>query len=136
MNSPSPSPSPSISAQHRPAVQKIIEEEQARELNENGFLGGKIPQLLLANMLRKANPIIVRKSRPNSANKYWNLLHFISMLWLGILAVYEEVSYHGLDQVVHLIKDPALKENTSRHFVSVLLIFPLFSRAKPFLFFL
>lgn len=97
-------------------MQKIIAEDQARELNEQGFLGGKIPQLLLANMLKRTNPTLKRRRHP--ANKYWNLLHFISMMWLGFLAVYEEVSYHGIKQAVHLIKDPTIKENMSRHFVS------------------
>lgn len=111
-------PTPSISTgKHRPAVQKVIEQEQAEALNEHGFLGGKIPQLLLASMLRKTNPTAVKCGHP--ANKYWNLLHFISMLWLGILAVYEEISYHGWKQVAQLIKDPTLKEHGAIHFVSL-----------------
>lgn len=101
---------------HRPAVQKVIEQEQAEALNENGFLGGKIPQLLLASMLRKTNPTAVKCGHP--ANKYWNVLHFISMVWLGLLAVYEEISYHGLKQVADLIKDPTIKEYNAIHFVS------------------
>ncbi|GAA5816873.1 hypothetical protein MFLAVUS_010407 [Mucor flavus] len=98
---------------HRAAVQKAIEEEQADELNE-GLLGGKISQILLAGMMRKTNPPVAKSCHP--ANKYWNLLHFISMAWLGFLAVYEEISYHGFKQVVNLIKDPSLKENTTVHF--------------------
>ncbi|CEP09353.1 hypothetical protein [Parasitella parasitica] len=105
------SPSPSTSTikrqqQHRPTVQRAIEEEQANALNENGFLGGKIPQLLLANMLRKTSPEPRRSSHP--ANKCWNLLHFISMVWLGILAIHEEAKAHGLNQVPKLIQNPSL----------------------------
>ncbi|KAI7873079.1 uncharacterized protein EV154DRAFT_556424, partial [Mucor mucedo] len=108
-------PTPSLSSgKHRPAVQKVIEQEQAEALNEHGFLGGKIPQLLLASMLRKTNPTAVQCGHP--ANKYWNLLHFISMIWLGILAVYEEISYHGWKGVAQLIKDPTLKEHGAIHF--------------------
>ncbi|CAO3656445.1 unnamed protein product [Mucor hiemalis] len=99
---------------HRPAVQKIIAEEQARELNEQGFLGGKIPQLLLSTMLKRTNPTLKRRRLPE--NKYWNVLHFISMVWLGFLAVYEEVSYHGVKQALLLIRDPAVKETAPRHF--------------------
>lgn len=102
----------SVPGKHRPAVQKVIEEEQAHELKN----GNKIPQLLLASLLRRANPPVIKSCHP--ANKYWNLLHFVSMAWLGFLAVYEEISYHGLKEIVHLIKDPSLKENTSHHFVS------------------
>lgn len=97
-------------------MQKVIEQEQAEALNENGFLGGKIPQLLLASMLRKTNPTKAKCGHP--ANKYWNVLHFISMIWLGILAVYEEVSYHGWRQVANIIKNPTLKEHSAIHFVS------------------
>ncbi|CAO3654789.1 unnamed protein product [Mucor fragilis] len=112
---PSPSTS-SIKRQqlHRPAVQRAIEEEQANTLNENGFLGGKIPQLLLANMLRKTSPTPKRSSHP--ANKYWNLLHFISMMWLGILAIYEEGKAHGLNQVPKLIQNPSEDAAGTIHF--------------------
>ncbi|KAI8646764.1 hypothetical protein BD408DRAFT_449579 [Parasitella parasitica] len=112
-NPPSPSPSTSTikrQQQHRPAVQRVIEEEQANTLNENGFLGGKIPQLLLVNMLRKTSPEPRRSLHP--ANKYWNLLHFISMVWLGILAIYEEAKVHGLNQVPKLIQNPSLNDSS------------------------
>ncbi|CAO0797037.1 unnamed protein product [Mucor circinelloides] len=99
---------------HRPAVQRAIEEEQANALNEHGFLGGKIPQLLLANMLRKTSPTPKRSSHP--ANKYWNLLHFVSMVWLGILAIYEEGRAHGLNQVPKLIQNPAVDMTDTVHF--------------------
>lgn len=108
---------------HRPAVQKAIEEEHAEELKE-GLFGGKISQLLLAGMLRRANPPVAKSCHP--ANKYWNLLHFVSMVWLGFLAVYEEISYHGVKQVVDLIKDPSLKENVTIHFVSIYIFFLIF----------
>ena len=93
-------------------------------MNENGFLGGKIPQLLLANMLRKTSPEPKRSSHP--ANKYWNLLHFISMVWLGILAIYEEAKAHGLNQVPKLIQNPSAVGTggvtATVHFVSHLLV--------------
>ncbi|KAI9279645.1 hypothetical protein BY458DRAFT_431713 [Sporodiniella umbellata] len=93
--------------QHRPAVQKMIEEEQARELSENGFLGGMVPQLLIVSMLRRTNPQErMQKKARHPINKYWNLLHFISMAWLGLCTVYKEWSVHGTDGVSHLaLKD-------------------------------
>lgn len=94
----------------------MIEEEQANALNENGFLGGRVPHLLLANMLRKTSPE-PRRSSSHPANKYWNLLHFVSMVWLGFLAVYEQIKVHGVSQVPNLIQYPNLNEDTV-HFVS------------------
>ncbi|CEG83600.1 hypothetical protein RMATCC62417_17491 [Rhizopus microsporus] len=94
---PPPSPQPTTSAsrvqQHRPEVQKRIEEEKARELNDHGFLGGRVPQILLATMLREANRrfdrsvslmhevvenvIRERKSSPDATNKEKDLLGFM-----------------------------------------------------------
>lgn len=93
--------------QHRPVVQKMIEEEQARELNESGFLGGIVPQLLVATMLRRINPQErMQKTACHPVNKYWNLLHFISMTWLGLCTIYREWSVHGMSGVGHLsLKD-------------------------------
>jgi hypothetical protein len=120
---PSPSNSFKRQQQHRPVVQKMIEEEQANALNDNGFLGGRIPQLLLANMLRKTNPEPRRSASSHPANKYWNLLHFVSMVWLGFLAVYEEMVAHGIHKVPNLIQNPhGLKEDTTVHFVSVFFV--------------
>ncbi|KAI8354021.1 hypothetical protein BD560DRAFT_336599 [Blakeslea trispora] len=98
-------PSPSTSAklgQHRPVVQQLIEEEEASRLNQHGFLDGKISPLLLASMLRRTSARPKRSSDP--ANRYWHLLHFVSMAWLGILAVYEQASTHGWAQVSGLIQ--------------------------------
>jgi hypothetical protein len=100
----------------------MIEEEQANALNENGFLGGRVPQLLLANMLRKTNPEPRRSTSSHPANKYWNLLHFVSMVWLGFLAVYEETVTHGISQVPQLIQNPVLRKEATVHIVSVLIV--------------
>jgi hypothetical protein len=99
-------PALSKSQQHRPVVQKMIEEEQARELSESGVLGGKVTQLLLAAMLRRTNPQerMQQKTAGHPANKYWNLLHFVSMTWLGICAVYYEWLAHGVSGVSSLAK--------------------------------
>ncbi|KAG1054357.1 hypothetical protein G6F43_003629 [Rhizopus delemar] len=99
-------PALSKSQQHRPVVQKMIEEEQARELSESGVLGGKVTQLLLAGMLRRTNPQerMQQKTAGHPANKYWNLLHFVSMAWLGTCAVYYEWLAHGVGGVSSLAK--------------------------------
>lgn len=66
-------------------------------------------------MLKRTNPTLKRRRLPE--NKYWNVLHLISMVWLGFLAVYEEISYHGVEQALLLIRNPAVKETAPRHFV-------------------
>ncbi|OBZ84686.1 hypothetical protein A0J61_07262 [Choanephora cucurbitarum] len=98
-------PSPSSSAKHRPVVQQLIEEEeqqQQQKVQLNGWLGDKVPHLLLAYMLRRTSIRPKRSSDP--ANRYWHLLHFLSMAWLGFLAVYEQASIHGWTHVSSLIK--------------------------------
>ncbi|CAO3690654.1 unnamed protein product [Rhizopus microsporus] len=106
---PPPSPQPTTFAsrvqQHRPEVQKRIEEEKARELNDHGFLGGRVPQILLATMLRRTNPQerMNQKSARLPANKYWNLLHFVAMVWLGVCAVCSQWSTYGASGVCDLI---------------------------------
>ncbi|KAI8366936.1 hypothetical protein EDC96DRAFT_607802, partial [Choanephora cucurbitarum] len=86
------------SAKHRPIVQQLIEEEQ-EQTQLKGWLGDHV---LLAYMLRRTSIRPRRSSDP--ANKYWHLLHFLSMAWLGFLAVYEQASMHGWTHVSSLIK--------------------------------
>ncbi|KAI8968859.1 hypothetical protein BDF20DRAFT_838857 [Mycotypha africana] len=82
---------------HRPAVRKLIEEEQANQLKERGFLGGYIPQSLIVTMLHRTSSQPKRSKHP--ANKYWHLMHMLCMMWLGSLAIFEAMSKQGLQQV-------------------------------------
>ncbi|KAI8994531.1 hypothetical protein BDB01DRAFT_195622 [Pilobolus umbonatus] len=101
---------------HRAAVQRMIREDQEREVNGHGLLGSKISQLIFANMLRKVDLENIQKRPSHPANKYWNLLHFVSMVWLGLCAVYEEWSSYGTEQVATLLVDPTLKVTTTSYY--------------------
>lgn len=52
--------------------------------------------------------------------KYWNLLHFVSMIWLGIYAVYTEWTAGDMERFAQLLTvDPAKQTDyPSVHFVS------------------
>lgn len=48
------------------------------------------------------------------------------MVWLGVLAIYEEGRAHGLNQVPKLIQNPAVDATDTVHFVSA----PIFERER------
>ncbi|KAI8877635.1 hypothetical protein K501DRAFT_260062 [Backusella circina FSU 941] len=81
-----------IISKHRPIVQKMIREEEERSAQDS-LLGGKIPNMIMASMLFSKPTSEPAPSHPS--NKYWNLLHFVSMVWLGLCAVYSEWSNVG-----------------------------------------
>ncbi|KAG0174978.1 hypothetical protein DFQ30_001453 [Apophysomyces sp. BC1015] len=72
----------------------------AGEPNLNDLLGGQFPfnPAFLANMQQQPQEQTVDPS-----NKYWNLLHFVSMIWLGFYAVYVEWTTAGSERFASLL---------------------------------
>jgi hypothetical protein len=111
-----------IISKHRPVVQQMIREEEKRSAQESSsLLGGKIPSMIMASMLFSKPTSEPAPSHPS--NKYWNLLHFVAMVWLGLCAVYSEWSNVGFMRLANAWQsfDQSKYSSSSlpdRHFVS------------------
>ncbi|KAI9487024.1 MAG: hypothetical protein EXX96DRAFT_472132 [Benjaminiella poitrasii] len=114
--------------EHRPLVKELVKDRKFDEDEENMLLTGKIPLSLLED--NKHTPkakastfeddfIAYTRKYTNKNDKYWHLLHFVSMVWLGILATYQVVSEHGLNQVRTLFTQGQIMDLNS-YYVSML----------------
>lgn len=60
------------------------------------------------------------ESIKSSTSKYFDLLHFLSMVWLAILAMYKFVSSHGPSQVTLFFYTPHQNQYNWAHYVKLL----------------
>ncbi|CEP07366.1 hypothetical protein [Parasitella parasitica] len=71
----------------------------------NGGQGGFDPAALLATMAGGAGgqPMTEEQQRLDQSQKYWNLLHFVMMVFLGCYAVYIEWTRAGSERFASLL---------------------------------
>ncbi|KAI9317543.1 hypothetical protein BX666DRAFT_2026819 [Dichotomocladium elegans] len=101
--------------------------EQQSLPNLNDLFGGQLPfnPAFLASLQQQQQ----QENLPEQENteKYWDLLHFVSMLWLGIYAVYTEWCTGGKERFASLLFSdhsdfPAVRFPLFWYFVTVELL--------------
>lgn len=90
-------------------------------LNELFGGNGQFPfnPAMFANMQQQQQQQQPLDGVPDTSSKYWNLLHFVSMIWLGMYAVYTEWRKGGTERFASLLTmDPTHSEYPAIQFVS------------------
>ncbi|KAJ8660824.1 hypothetical protein O0I10_003467 [Lichtheimia ornata] len=72
-----------------------------------GGAGGPFPfnPAFLANMQQQQQQQQQELQPDDGSAKYWTLIHFVSMVWLGLYAVYREWSAEGVQRFASLVMD-------------------------------
>lgn len=72
-----------------------------------GAAGGPFPfnPAFLANMQQQQQQQQQELQPDDGSAKYWTLIHFVSMVWLGLYAVYREWSAEGVQRFASLVMD-------------------------------
>ncbi|ORZ01115.1 hypothetical protein BCR43DRAFT_469581 [Syncephalastrum racemosum] len=92
---------PSLFAMLDPSLhQQQQQQQQPADINLNDLFQGQFPfnPALLASLQGNTE-----QEQEDTTTKYWNLLHFVSMLWLGIYAVYTEWHKGGYERFASLL---------------------------------
>ncbi|KAI9491347.1 hypothetical protein BDB00DRAFT_492706 [Zychaea mexicana] len=88
--------------------------------NLNDLLGGQFPfnPALLATLQQQQQQQQQQQmdGPTDTSAKYWNLLHFISMIWLGAYAVYTEWSTVGAERFAGLLSASSPEGYSGIHF--------------------
>ncbi|KAG2225455.1 hypothetical protein INT45_010091 [Circinella minor] len=88
--------------------------------NLNDLLGSQFPfnPALLAHLQQQGQQGQQgQEGGPSdTSGKYWNLLHFVSMIWLGVYAVYSEWSMVGLERFAGLLSEKSAEGYTGIYF--------------------